>query len=108
MSRLLRLLGCGVLTLAALAALAAPAGAATTYTWNQTGSAWNSSTSWNPNGVPTVSDFVVFNSSGPHNAVTVAAGDQFNTIQFDAGAGAYTFSGGRLDLDGSGVPAITV
>jgi autotransporter-associated beta strand protein len=58
-----------------LLALATPAGAQTTYTWNYSGTGWSSATSWTPNGVPTSADTAIL---GTFDATT------FNLPTFSA------------------------
>ena len=76
-------------------------------TWNNTGSAWATSSCWT-NGAAPVSDWstdtAVFTGDygNSNNAVTLVTGRQVSTILFNAGANAYTFDGGDITV-GNGI-----
>ncbi len=104
------------LPLAALALTAPRAAAQATFTWNNTGTAWQNAASWSPTGVPTGLDSVLFNRAG--SASGVAATDP--TVSGSAAAfaltaglnpnfGGWTFAGtGPLTLGGTGSAGLAV
>ena len=85
-----------------------PAFAGTAYTWNGTGTSWNTATDWTVNGIPGVADTATFNSSGVNanqsltlDANQFIAGLTFNstgTVSIASGTGANS-----LTLGNSGI-----
>jgi fibronectin-binding autotransporter adhesin len=65
------LAGAAGMAIVSLAMLPTPLAKATTYTWNGTGTSWNSSSSWTPNGTPGSGDYATFNAGGVSSAQTV-------------------------------------
>jgi autotransporter-associated beta strand protein len=55
----------------ALAARSSPASGQTTFTWNNTGADWSTSTNWTPAGPPTGSDHAQFNLVGTYGTATI-------------------------------------
>ena len=79
------------------------------FVWNNTGTAWNSATSWTNNTVPANSastDVAVFgNLGGSATSVDVGTGRSIRGIVFNSGAYAYTWTG--IDITVGGASGIT-
>ena len=89
--------------LASSALIAAPA-AAQDATWAGPGANWNSTANWTPASVPTGT--AIFAGALPTSLTFSAATTGIGTIQFNAGAPAYTFTlsaGQTLTASGSGI-----
>jgi len=71
------------------------------FTWNNTGTAWSSASSWTNSAVPAATDIAAFGSLGSGTGVTVA-GQEIGGIVFDSGANAYTWSGTAITVLSAG------
>ena len=77
----------------------------TNYTWNNSGTAWSSSTAWTPSGGPQATsitgntNLAIFGSVGVgNNSVTLDKNYAVYGLLFTNNANAYTFSGTSLDI----------
>ncbi len=84
--------------------LGATAAQAQNATWIGPASDWNTSDNWSPTGIPT--NTATFAGANPTTVTFTAATTTINTIQFNAGAPAYTFKFGAantFNVTGTGV-----
>jgi hypothetical protein len=89
----------GLLTAALLASVSVGSVAAHAQTWSGPGSDWNTNTNWTPNTVPTST--AIFTGANPTTLTFSQLTTSIGTIQFNAGAAAYTL--GVAGVTNSGV-----
>jgi hypothetical protein len=80
----------GLLTAALLASVSVGSVAAHAQTWSGPGSDWNTNTNWTPHTVPTGT--AIFTGANPTTVTFDPTTTSIGTIQFNAGAAAYTFN----------------
>jgi len=84
--------------------LGASAARAQSATWAGPGADWDTTANWSPAGVPTAT--AIFTGATPTSITFSAAATTINTIQFNAGAPAYTFTfdfANTFNVTGTGV-----
>src|ERR1035437_212976 len=83
--------------------LSAGAARATDGTWTGLDSEWTTGTNWSS--TPTVPDnTATFTNNSAPTAVTIGGSASINTIQFNTGAPAYTFTiNGAFNINGAGI-----
>jgi hypothetical protein len=84
--------------------LGASAARAQSATWAGPGADWDTTANWSPAGVPTAT--AIFTGATPTSITFSAAATTINTIQFNAGAPAYTFTfdfANTFNVTGAGV-----
>ena len=91
-------------------ALVSNANAGSTYTWNNTGTDWNSASSWSPGGVPNEPDIARFTSNGStfgsattNPALAVAVYSRSLTIAPNQNLGGWNFAGSGSMVVGSSI-----
>ena len=73
------------------------------WTGQGTTSNWSDTNNWSGHAVPLAGDILVFASAASRltNINNLTSGTQFHGISFPTGAGAFTLTGNRVDLDGN-------
>ncbi len=99
----------GLLVFALTGTLISNANADPTYTWNNTGTNWNSASSWSPGGIPDEPDIALFNQNGSafgssttNPSIMGGMASRSLTIAPNQNLGGWTFTGsGNLTLGSS-------